>query len=389
MIVLCQISLCYKIYPMNKTRANQFKNFLLEKKLDAALISNYYNIYYLSNFKTLSPEEREAWLLVTKNNSYLFTDGRYFDHIKHQISMDSTMLTIEIFKLKLIASSENLTYHLKKIIKEEKIKSIGFETEDLKFFEYQKFKDNLLETELIPTEKLIIKLREIKDEEEIKKIKKACQITDGCLKEIIKTIKIGQTEKEIAFKIEYWLKEKGYSLAFYPIVAADKNSAIPHYDTEGGFGKIKNGSIIIIDFGANYKNYLSDISRTVFVGKPKTEILTIYSELLTIQQNTMEYLKKESDPKKIDSFCRRSLLEKHLPIYPHSTGHGVGLEIHEYPKISQTSLDTIQKNQVFTIEPGIYFEGKFGVRVEDSVWMRNDFQPKILTQFIKKPIFLG
>lgn len=367
-------------------RLKKLEDKLKELNLDAFLVSNFYNIYYLSGFKTLTINEREAWLLITKKNNYLFTDARY---------VNQTPSTQQIL-FKLISPEKNLLQHFKEITQEERIAKLGFEADDLKFSEYQKIKEKFTNVQFVPAGKLIIKLREIKNDDEIEKIKKACQITDQCLTEIIKTIKIGQTEKEIAFKIEFWLKKHGYDLAFYPIVAIDKNSALPHYDTKtNGHQQVKQSSIILVDFGAKYQDYISDITRMIFIGKPTNEQLSIYDVLLNAQQKTIEELRKTNDPKKIDQFCR-TLINQFQPIltnfnefqltYPHSTGHGLGLEIHEYPKISQTSTNTIQKNQVFTIEPGIYLQGKFGIRIEDTVWMKADNETAVLTKFPKTVI---
>ena len=369
------------------SKVEGLKNKLKELNLDAFLVSNFYNIYYLSGFKTLTSNEREAWLLITKKNNYLFTDARYYENIKYQIlNIKNSSQKSNILIAKLITPQKNLLQHLQEIIQQEQITKLGFEADDLKFNEHQKLTNTI---KLIPTEKLIIKLREIKDDNEIEKIKKACRITDHCLSEIIKTIKVDQTEKEIAFKIEFWLKNNGYDLAFYPIVAIDENSALPHYDTKtNGYQKVKQSSVILIDFGAKYKDYLSDITRMIFVGKPTTEQLNIYNILLNAQQKTIKGLRKTNDPKKIDAFCRKLIADNRLLIYPHSTGHGLGLEIHEYPKISEKSTDAIQKNQVFTIEPGVYLPRKFGIRIEDTVWMKEDNKPEVLTHCLKNPIVI-
>lgn len=375
-------------------RIKRLRLTLFQIGLDGFLVSNFFNIFYLTGFKTLSPTEREAWLLITRNNAYLFTDGRYYEK-NEKLKFKNQKL-----KIKLITASKSLLQYLNQIIIDEKIIKLGFEADDLKYSEFQRIKteiNKIQPTQLIPTEKIIIKQREIKDNEEIYKIKKACEITDKCLQEIIKIIKIGRTEKEIAFKIEFWLKKNGFDLAFYPIVAVDENASLPHYDTKtNGKKKIKKNSVILIDFGVNYQSYLSDITRTFFVTKPKTEQINFYHAVLNSQQKTIEKLKKENQAKKIDHFCRQliqpiltnstnSTNSNQLQLsYPHSTGHGVGLEIHEYPKISVTSSDSLKKNQVFTIEPGIYLPGKFGIRIEDTVWMKENNNPQVLTQFNKK-----
>jgi Xaa-Pro aminopeptidase len=374
-------------------RVKKLRKILQEKNLDGFLVSNFYNILYLTGFKTLTDDEREAWGLVTAKNIYLFTDSRYINDkssafakasTDKQMTNDNSITNNKFLILKLIKPEKGLIKHLKEIVSEEKIQRLGFEGEDLKYGEYLRLKEQL-GMELISTDRLLVLQRAIKDEEEIGKIKKACEIADQCLEEIVKTIKISSSEKEIAFKIEFWLKEKGYDLSFYPIVAIDKNSSVPHYDTRSGNNKkVKNNSLILIDFGAKYLDYCSDITRMVFVGKPSNEIVNAYNGLLASQQKTISQLKIDNNPASIDQFCRKLITDCRLPIYQHSTGHGVGLQIHEFPKISFTSTNVLQPNQVFTIEPGVYLEEKWGMRVEDTVLIKERGEVEILTMFDKK-----
>ena len=367
---------------MQQQKVEKLRKTLKEKNLDGFLVSNFYNILYLSGFKTLVDDEREAWMLITAKNSYLFSDSRYLNVKSQNSNLKSTSQI-----LKLITPEKGLVKHLQEIVVEEKIKNLGVEGDDLKLNEFNKLKQELKSVEIVPTEKLIIKQREIKDKFEIEKIRKACQIADKCLEDVVKTIKIGSSEKEIAFKIEFWLKEKNYDLAFYPIIAIDENSSVPHYNTRSGNNKkVKNGSVILIDFGAKYQDYCSDITRMIFVGKPNNEVLNIYQKLLSAQQKTIKQFSNETICKNLDSFCRQQLTNSYS--YPHSTGHGVGLQVHEYPKISQTSIDTLQQNQIFTIEPGVYNEGKWGMRIEDTILVKENKQIDVLTKFGKQPLII-
>lgn len=367
---------------MYTDRLEQLRKILIQKNLDSFLVSNFHNILYLTGFRTLSPDEREAFLVVTKNKIYLLSDGRYIT------KNPKSKFQIPNIEYRLIEPKNNLIKHLQKIVSENNLQALGFEAENLRFAEYYGLKQNIKELKLIPTERLVIKLREIKEISEIEKIKKACEIGDTCLTETIKTIKIGDSEKEIAFRIEFFLKEKGLNLAFSPIVAIDKSSCVPHYDTYNGTNEnLKNQSIILIDMGVNYQNYNSDITRIVFFGKPDKKAMNIYDRLLLAQEQTIQQLKKIYEARQIDRFCRESLAKSALPIYPHSTGHGVGLEVHEYPKISSISNEQIEKNMAFTIEPGVYFPGKFGLRIEDTVWIKEG-GIEVLTKFTKKPLII-
>jgi len=205
---------------------------------------------------------------------------------------------------------------------------------------------------------------------------------------------LGISEKEISYKIELWLKERGYDLAFYPIVAINKNSSVPHYNTMNGNNqKIKNNSIILIDFGAKFKDYHSDMTRMIFFGKPDEQIVNVYETLLTAQEKTIQQLKIDNNPVSIDQFCRQQLTSRKSLItsnysYPHSTGHGVGLQIHEYPKISFVSTDVLSTNQVITIEPGVYFNNEWGMRIEDTILIGAN-KVEILTNFSKKILIIN
>lgn len=363
---------------MYDQRIEKLKKVMLEKKIDALLVSNFYNVLYLTGFKTLTTDEREAFVLVTKNKLYLFSDERY---LTNSLKLDVRSLTITT---KLIEPKKGLLVHLKEIVGEEKIKTLGFEAEDLKYYEHFHISQQLAEMKLVPTDRTVVKLREIKDEKEIALIKKACEITDKCLEDISKIIRGGISEKELAFKLEIWLREKGYDLAFDPIVAVDENSAIAHYNTKAGKGIVKKNSVILVDFGVKYKDHLSDITRMFFFGRPADEIAIAYEDLLTAQKKTIEKVTVTKKLKDSDLFCRETLAARGLPNYPHSTGHGVGLEIHEYPKVSFSSEDEKKRGQIMTIEPGVYFSGKWGMRIEDTVVIDENLTARALTKYPKE-----
>ena len=366
---------------MLNQRIDNLRKILEEKNLDGFLVSNFYNILYLTGFKTLTENEREGWGLITNKNVYLFTDSRY-------------IINIKLLILKLITPEKGLIKHLMKIVEEEKIQRLGFEGDDLKVNELQKMKAFLTNVELISLEKLTIKIREIKDEEEINSLRIACKIADQCLEDVVKIIRPGISEKEIAFKIEFWLKENGYDYSFYPIVAVDKNSAVPHYDTRAGNNeKVKKNSIILIDYGAKFKDYHSDTTRMIFTGKPTSEMIAVYETLLKAQVQSIKRLQTDNNPVSLDQFCRAQLTS-HQPLatshysYPHSTGHGVGLQIHEFPKISFTSTDVLLPNQVVTIEPGVYVDNKWGMRIEDTILIKENKEVEVLTKFNKQLLII-
>lgn len=367
---------------MFSQRIEKLRDKLAEKNLGAFLVSNFYNILYLTGFKTLTTDEREAFVLITKDNVYLFTDERY-------VEKDSklTISSLASLRVKLIEPGKGLLSHLGEIVAEEKIQNMGFETEDLRHFEYENVRLMPQTLQLQPTARFVMALREVKDANEIEKAKRAGEITDDCFAHIIKAIKPGMAEKEIAFKLEILIREAGSELAFDPIVAIDQNAAVPHYDTKMGNGLVKHPSVILIDFGVKYKDYLSDVTRMIFFGKPGDDVMKAYVSLQKAQEQTVEQISRREKLSEVDEFCRKLLTDDKLPSYPHSTGHGAGLEIHEYPKVSFNSLDLKKDGQIFTVEPGVYVPGKWGMRVEDTVVIKNG-KAEILTKYSKEALII-
>ena len=350
------------------SRIDLVRSELEKLDLDACLISQHHNIFYLTAFQGLSEQEREAWCVVTKEKIYLVTDGRYID------SVDNSNLTIRE-----LTAENALPKILSGIIKEEKVTSLGFEAEDLTYHEYSYFKKNAA-VSLKETRRLVSGIREKKDDEEIAAITEACRIMDQCLKEVSGAISLGQTEREIALAIEWWLKQHGSDLAFDPIVAINEHAAIPHFNTKAdGDAKVTAGAVILIDCGALNNHYMSDITRMLVVGKPTAEFSQAYQALLEAQEIAIQLLGEKQHYKNVDLMTRAFLEKKGYPSYAHSTGHGLGLEIHEGPKVALNSKDTIQPGHIVTIEPGIYLKGKFGIRIEDTVVIDETGQPRCLT----------
>jgi len=368
-------------FPNNQRILKIKKNFE-NLNLEAFLISDFYNILYLTGFHGFSSQERESWFLITKNKSYFFTDKRYIFSSKKLKNIELITLSFE----------KNLLFNLQEIFEKEKITNCGFESDNLRFTEFDLLTNKIKSVKFVSTEKVILKQRAIKDKKEIEKIKKACQIGDECLKKITKLIRKGISEKELAFKIEFFIREKGFDIAFLPIVAFDENSSLPHYNTNRGKNKrLKNKGIILIDFGVKFENYCSDITRIFFLRRPNNNLLNLYQKLLLVQEKTIKFCQKERLAKEIEIFCREALA-KELPhfssyFYSHATGHGVGLETHELPTISIFNENRIDKNQVLTIEPGIYVPKKYGLRIEDTILVEEN-GTKTLTRFNKKIMIL-
>lgn len=329
------------------------KSALAKENLDAILVTNPVNIFYLTGFRGPSPTDREAIVVAGRNKTTLIT-ARLYQHEAKKLSSDS-------LQVKIAAERDEYRNFIKETLNH--YKKIGFESTNLTYAEHKKFK-RLTKSRFVPTKDLVEKLREEKSDTEIQNIKKSQVISQAAFEKLTKTIKVGQTEEEIAERLLAIMKALGsQGPSFDPIVASGPNSALPHYLT--GKRKIKNGDSLLLDFGAKYNSYCADLSRTVFIGKASDEQRNIYEHVAKIQKKASEKvsggLKTKLVAKFVINYFKHLNLDEH---FIHSLGHGIGLEVHENPSLSTKSKDTFENNMVFSIEPGLYFPWG-GVRIED------------------------
>ena len=218
---------------------------------------------------------------------------------------------------------------------------------------------------------VISKLRAVKDEDEIEMIKKATGIVDRAFKRVVQEIYSGITENELAQVLnEYMMYYGADGLAFETIVASGPNSAEPHHLT--GNRKIRKGDVIIMDYGARYRGYVSDITRTVYFGSVDEKFLEVYETVQKAQQAAINLAKPGVEAREVDRAARSVIEAKgYGPNFTHRTGHGIGVEVHEQPFLDSHNTLKLENNMVFTVEPGIYLEGKFGIRIEDDILLKN------------------
>lgn len=340
-------------------RLRQVRKLLAEKHLDAVFISSLPNITYLTNFSGFSNEDRDAYLLITKKKQYIFTHGIYQETVQYKIP-EFTLIPIK---------RENpISNALKGIIIEEKLERVGFESFDLTVSEFDRLTITVPNKILTPAS-LIEQLRTSKNTDEIRAIKKACELGDKAFTVILKQLKIGMTEKELATELEFFIKQQGADISFPTIVAFNANASMPHHIPTDL--KLKQNSLILLDFGVKLHNYCSDMTRTFFFGKATKKQKTIYQTVLTAQQNAIATLtslllhKSLIEANKIDKIARDYITSQGYPSIPHSIGHGIGLKVHESPRLTPISNEKLTNGMVFSIEPGIYLPGEFGVRIED------------------------
>ena len=317
--------------------------------LQGMIISNPVNIRYLTGIVA------EGVLLITRKENIFLTDGRYVEEVNQILTIDDGIIVYE-FKDFSIDEYENFFLFCE---------NVGFEENYVTYASYKEYMHKYKINNLQETEQIIEKQRMIKDEEEIEKITKACEITDNCFQHLKEFIKVGQTEKEIALEIEKYFKMHGADgPAFDSIVASGKNSSKPHAVPTDK--KLELGDVLTMDFGCQYEGYCSDMTRTVFVGYIPEEAKFIYDLVLKNEEQTLDELKEGANVKLLSRMVENDFKLNGYDLI-HSLGHGVGLEIHEYPYLNTKNDFCLKNNMVVTDEPGIYLPGKFGVRIEDTV----------------------
>ncbi len=352
-------------------RVSELRDKLSQKGLDGALITKRENYIYLSGFTGTF-----ANLLVTKDKAILITDFRYVEQARSEASY------YEIVQL-----YDSISETLNDLITSHGIKRLGFEDDYMTWKTYDEFCNKLSSSKLVPLEGTVELLRVIKDDDEIEVIREAVRLADEAFSHVMKYIRPGVKEMEIASEIEYFLKNQGArGPSFDTIVASGERSSLPHGVASSKV--IETGDAVTLDFGAVYKEYCSDMTRTVFVGNPKEELKKIYGVVLEAQKVGLDGAVKGLTGKEIDFKARKVIKDAgYGDNFGHSLGHGVGLEIHEEPRFSPKSTTEMKNGMVVTVEPGIYVSGLGGVRIEDMIVI-NDDKPIVLTASTKDMIIL-
>ena len=354
-----------------KKRLKIFKNKIEKenKEIEGFLVTNLKNLYYLTGF------DGEGSALITNRNNYLLTDSRYTEQAEKE-SSNFKIITDDPKK------KNARVLAMKKIIERNKINKIAFESIDLNYADFIKYSDSFQSVEFLPTKNIVEQIRMLKDKEEIIKMKKAAQITTESLKEVFEIMEPGVRELEIASELAYTMRKKGAQKeAFETIVVSGERSSLPH--GKPSEKKINEGELIIIDVGANYHSYNSDITRTIIIGRENKKQKKIFSIVSDAQKASLEFLKPGVKCKEVDFVARDIIAKKGYGKYfGHGLGHGVGLDIHEIPRVSSNDDTILLPGMVVTIEPGIYLPEVGGVRIEDSVLITEEGY-EILTWFPK------
>ena len=336
------------------------RNKMAGLNLQGMIISNPINIKYLTGI------EAEGILLITRKENVYITDSRYIEYVSNTVTPFDEIVVDDI---KNISKDDYENFFMF-------CENVGFEENYVTYAMYKKYMHMYKINNLIEAESIINKLRMIKDSEEIENIREACRITDECFTFLRDYIKPGMNEKQIARKIQNYFMDNADGISFEPIVASGENSSKPHAIPTDRV--IKENDIITIDMGCKLNGYCSDMTRTIFIGRPTEEQKRVYNLVLDNQEKSLREMKDGASIKDIAKIVTSNFSLQGYDLV-HSLGHGVGLDIHEAPFIKEANDSALKENMVVTDEPGIYIPGNFGVRIEDTILITKD-GPEVLTK---------
>lgn len=331
-------------------RIDKVRKLLNEQDIDSIVVSNIKNVRYISGFTG-----DEGMAVITDKSAYLIVDGRFTEQAKDES------------KIKVVDYAGNFVKTIGEILKNDSAKKCAFEGNTITYSEAEHMKDTIKFVEWFALKDVFEKVRMVKDIEEIKIIQKSLKIALDTFEYVKPQIVPGVTEIDIANEIEYRMKKMGASgPSFGTIVASGKRSSLPHGLASNKV--IENGDAVVIDMGAVYDGYCSDITRTVFVGGMSKEQERVYDLVKKAQKFAIDAIEAGVSCKDVNEVAvnefRKNAMDKY---FVHSLGHGVGLDVHERPFVAGRSSDVFKPGMVVTVEPGLYLPNQFGVRIEDMV----------------------
>lgn len=350
-------------------KLSKLRKALNQNKLDGILVTSPYNRRYITGFTGTA-----GVAIISENDSRFITDFRYTEQANEQAK-----------GFQIIEHKTPIEQEIKSQLKEMNISRLGFEQDHVTFGEYTLY-SKTFEVDLVPVSGIIEEIRLIKTTEELDILKEAAKIVDDAFEHIQTYIKPGVKEIDISNELEFFMRKQGATASsFDTIVASGYRSALPHGVASNK--EIQSGELVTLDYGALYKGYCSDITRTVAVGEISDQLNDIYHTVLEANLKGVKGTKPGMTGKEADDLTRNYIQEKGYGKYfGHSTGHGIGLEVHEGPTLSKRSDKVLQPGMVVTIEPGIYIASVGGCRIEDDIVItengneRLTFAPKELIQ---------
>lgn len=333
------------------SRLKGCRKALASARIPALLVTDRSDSYYLTGFTG-----EDSAVLITPSALHVITDGRFATSIKQeapwaQVSLRKGQLIDEIARV--VAAS--------------RIKTLGVQAHRLSAEQRASLARLLRGVKVKDAADVVGRMRQIKDDAELALMKRAIRIAEDAFRATLSAIRVGQTELELAALLEYEMKRRGsQTQAFDSIVAIDANAALPH--AFAGSRKVKPGSTILFDWGATYRFYRSDLTRTVFVGSIPARIREVYEVVYRAQQLAISAIKPGARMCDVDAVARRHVADAGFEKeFNHGLGHGLGLDVHEAPSLSWRSTQCLEPGMVVTVEPGVYLPGRGGVRIEDDV----------------------
>jgi Xaa-Pro aminopeptidase len=330
------------------TRGERLAKLVAEREFDQLFVSDLTNVRYLTGFTGTN-----GACLVGRDELILFTDFRYTERAEREVGPEWERPEAERELIPQILGRMS--------------GRVGFEDAHLSVRQLARIEAAAEEgVELVPAGDLVEQLRAVKDPEELERIAAAAELADDVYRWAIERGLVGRTERDVARACEARLRELGAEPSFPPIVATAENGALPH--AEPGEREIGRGELVVFDMGALLDGYCSDCTRTYATGEISGDAREVYELVLRAQAAALEAIRAGASAKEVDAVPRKMIAEAgHGDNFGHGTGHGVGLEIHEGPRLATTSEDELAQNNVVTVEPGVYLPGRFGVRIEDLI----------------------
>lgn len=345
------------------SRVERLREELDRLGASSLLVTNPFDVRYLSGFVSSN-----AALVVGRESIRLATDGRY-------LSAAGGIEGVEV-----IQTDRELLADLGSRLRELADLPIGFQADHVTVAGYETLSAD--SAELVPTKGVVLGLRAVKDEAELDTIRRAARIADEAYERLAAEPFVGRTEAELAWTMERLLHEEGAdALSFSTIVASGPNAALPHHHP--GPRRIEEGETVIVDAGAQVDGYCSDCTRTFATGVLPDELRRAYALCRSAQENALAAVRAGAVARDVDAIARSEIQESGLAPVLHGLGHGVGLEVHERPVLRHTSEEVLEVGNVVTVEPGVYLEGRGGVRIEDLVVV-GEHGPEVLSSFTKE-----
>ena len=342
-------------------RLEKFRKLLAENALDGFIVASPDNRRYLSGFTGSS-----GVLVIDQQRAVLYTDFRYLEQAGEQTAGSGFEVKEHEPKIWVTVCAEIKAFN------RGQNQRWGFESEHLVEKDYRFLRENIPGVSLVPTEKLVNRLRRIKSPEELALIRAAVEITDRAWAQLQAEFVPGKTETEIAAAFEYFQRKLGAEgTSFSTIVASGPRSALPH--GAPGPRRLAPGDLVVVDGGARYAGYCSDFTRTVVVGEPTPRQLELYNLVREAQEAALAGIRPGMTGKEVDALARQVISQAgYGENFGHGLGHSLGLSIHEDPRLSMTDETVLEPGMVFTVEPGVYLPGWGGIRIEDVVVVTAD-----------------